>query len=179
MNEAPAPVAPVTFVLDSNIFIEAKQRYYAFDVCPGFWQALVWQYGQGMILSIDRVKNELVDFDDELKTWTLTTMPDGCFFETDTDPVLDAYREAITWVMAQPQFTDAAKAEFADTGNADAWIVAFAKAVGATIVTHEKSNPHVQRKVPIPNVCDALGVFYADTFEMLRTLETQFLWQEP
>ena len=46
-------------------------------------------------------------------------------------------------------------------------------------MTHEKSNPHVQRKVPIPNVCDALDVFYADTFEMLRTLETQFLWQEP
>ena len=32
---------------------------------------------------------------------------------------------------------------------------------------------------PIPNVCDALGVFYANTFEMLRALETQFLWQEP
>ena len=102
-----------------------------------------------MIVSIDRVKNELVDFDDELKTWTLTTMPDGCFFETDTEPVLDVYREAITWVMAQPQFTDAAKAEFADTGNTDAWLIAFAKAVGATIVTHEKSNPHVQRKVPV------------------------------
>ena len=84
MNGAPAPVAPVTFVLDSNIFIEAKQRYYAFDVCPGFWQALVWQYGQGMIVSIDRVKNELVDFDDELKTWTLTTMPASCFIATDT-----------------------------------------------------------------------------------------------
>ena len=78
--------------------------------------------------------------------------------------MLDAYREAITWVMAQPQFTDAAKAEFANTDNADAWIIACAKAVGAAIVTHEKSNPHVQRKVPIPNVCDALDVSYANTF---------------
>lgn len=46
------------------------------------------------------------------------------------------------------------------------------KAVGATVVTHEKPNPHVQRRVPIPNVCHALGVPYVDTFEMLRALAT-------
>jgi len=81
MNATPPPGATVTFVLDSNTFIEAKQRYYAFDVCPGFWQALVWPHGQGRIVSIDRVRNELTDFDDELKTWALATMPDGCFFD--------------------------------------------------------------------------------------------------
>jgi uncharacterized protein DUF4411 len=179
VNETPAAAAPGTFVLDSNTFIEAKQRYYAFDVCPGFWQALVWQYGQGKVVSIDRVRNELTDFDDELKTWALTTMPDGCFFDTDMDPLLDAYREAIAWVMAQVQFTDAAKAEFADTDNADAWVIAFAKAMDATVVTHEKPNPNVKRRVPIPNVCNALGVPYVDTFQMLRALETQFFWQQP
>ncbi|MBF0436614.1 MAG: DUF4411 family protein [Magnetococcales bacterium] len=24
------------FLLDSNVFIEAKNRYYGFDICPGF-----------------------------------------------------------------------------------------------------------------------------------------------
>lgn len=81
--------------------------------------------------------------------------------------------------MAQAQFSTAAKAEFAETENADAWVIAFAKAVGATVVTHEKPNPHVQRRVPIPNVCDALGVPYVDTFEMLRALATRFSWHQP
>ena len=26
------------YLLDSNVFIEAKNRYYAFDICPGFWE---------------------------------------------------------------------------------------------------------------------------------------------
>jgi uncharacterized protein DUF4411 len=175
----PAPANNVTYVLDSNIFIEAKQRYYAFDVCPGFWDALVWQHGQGRIVSVDRVKTELEEFADELSVWVTGTMPEGCFFDTDMDVVTDAYAEAIAWVMGQAQFTDAAKAEFADAENADAWVIAFAKAMDATVVTHEKPNPHVQRKVPIPNVCDALGVPYVDTFEMLRQLTTQFSWHAP
>jgi hypothetical protein len=85
----------------------------------------------------------------------------------------------MTWVMLQNQFTPAAKAEFADADNADAWVIAFAKAMGYTVVTHEKANPNVKSRVPIPNVCDALGVPYVDTFAMLRALNTQFLWQQP
>ena len=37
--------------------------------------------------------------------------------------------------MAQAQFTNAAKAEFAGANNADAWVIAFAMMVGATVVT--------------------------------------------
>lgn len=175
----PPPAENVTYVLDSNIFIEAKQRYYAFDVCPGFWDALVWQHGQGRVVSVDRVKTELEGFADDLSTWATTTMPEACFFDTDIDVVTKAYAEAIAWVMGQAQFTEAAKAEFADAENADAWVIAFAKAMGATVVTHEKSNPDIRRRVPIPNVCDALGVAYIDTFEMLRRLSTRFLWHAP
>jgi hypothetical protein len=178
MNDA-APANAVTYVLDSNIFIEAKQRYYAFDVCPGFWAALVWQHGQGRVVSVDRVKAELEDFTDELSTWVATTMPAECFFDTDMDAVTSAYAEAIAWVMAQAQFSEAAKAEFAAAENADAWVIAFARAMDATIVTHEKLNPAIRRKVPIPNVCDALNVPYVDTFEMLRKLSTRFSWQAP
>lgn len=29
------------YLLDSNVFMEAKNRYYAFDIVPGFWQALI------------------------------------------------------------------------------------------------------------------------------------------
>lgn len=93
--------------------------------------------------------------------------------------VIAAYAEAIAWVVAQAQFSEAAKAEFGADENADAWVIAFAKAMDATVVTHEKPNPAIRRKVPIPNVCDALKVPYVDTFEMLRKLSTQFSWQAP
>ena len=28
---------PRVFVLDSNVFIQAKRHYYAFDLVPNFW----------------------------------------------------------------------------------------------------------------------------------------------
>ena len=176
-----APAAPVdaTYVLDSNIFVEAKQRHYAFDICPWFWAALVWHHGNGRVFSIDRVKAELTEFGDELSDWVANTMPDGCFFDTDMQPVHESYAEAVEWVNAQEQFTGAAKAEFADVDNADAWVIAFAKAMQLTVVTHEKANPDIKRKVPIPNVCEALGVSYIDTFAMLRALNAQFGWTAP
>ena len=64
-----------------------------------------------------------------------------------------------------------------DEARADGWLIAYARALGCTVVTLEIANPNVQRKVPIPNVCDAFGVDYTNTFDMLRALATQFEWQ--
>jgi hypothetical protein len=170
---------PAVHVLDSNVFIDAKNLYYAFDVCPGFWNALVWHCSQGRLLSIDRVKAELARGNDELKEWALTVMPAVGFSGSNTEPVLAVYAQAVSWAMAQPQYTPAAKAEFADENNADAWVVAYAKAMRHIVVTHEKANPTIQRRIPLPNVCQALGVPFIDTFGMLRALDTQFSWQQP
>ena len=59
------------YVLDTNVFVEAARRYYAFDIVPGFWQMLIDQARIGNIISIDRVKSEIDrgDDDDDLKTW--------------------------------------------------------------------------------------------------------------
>jgi len=76
------------------------------------------------------------------------------------------------WVQVRSQFSDAAKADFAN--GADGWLVAFAKSKGRIVVTHEVLDPNIRRKVPIPNVCNAFGVNYVDTFAMLRELGVRF-----
>jgi hypothetical protein len=167
---------PPPYVLDTNIFIEAKQRYYAFDLCPGFWDALVWQQGRGCVCSVDRVKAELALMADELHDWATNVMPEQCFLSTDAEDVLAKYAAAIQWVHAQPQFTAEAKAEFARQQNADAWVIAYAGARGATVVTHETAKPDARRRVPIPNVCNALGVPHLNTFEMMRDLTVALSW---
>ena len=78
----------------------------------------------------------------------------------------------MTWAYAQAQYFDAAKAAFA--GGADDWLVAYARARGLTAVTQEVADPAVRNKVPIPNVCDAFGVRWINTFGMLRTLGAAF-----
>ncbi len=48
------------FVLDANVFIEAYRRYYGLDLCPGFWECLRHYGGHRRLLSIDRVRDELL-----------------------------------------------------------------------------------------------------------------------
>ena len=57
------------FLLDANVFIEAKNRYYGFDICPGFWSSLVTQHKSRRVFSIDRIQKELAIQDDEIKKW--------------------------------------------------------------------------------------------------------------
>ena len=32
------------YLIDSNVFIEAKNRYYAFDIAPGFWESVSYTH---------------------------------------------------------------------------------------------------------------------------------------
>jgi hypothetical protein len=164
---------PTKFVLDANVFIQAARDYYAFDLAPGFWQALVDHASNGRLLSIDRVKDEIELGKDELADWIASAF-NTWFVSTNETDVLGAYAVAMTWAQAETQYSDAAKAEFADTKNADAWLIAYAQVKGSVIVTLEQPNPNVRRKIPIPNVCKSLGIPYVDSFAMLRALGVKF-----
>lgn len=163
------------YALDSSIFVEAKRRYYAFDLCPGFWDSLLWHQERERLSSIDRIREELERGGDDLTHWISSVMPETCFASTDDTAIIRWFGEMASWVHLQPQFLPEAKAEFA--GGVDGWLIAYAKANGLILVTHEVLKPDVRRKVPIPNVCAEFAVEYVDTFDMLRDFETRFSWQ--
>lgn len=156
-----------TFLLDANVFIEAARSYYSFTIAPGFWKNLINHATNGRLLSIDRIKIELEKGKDELKTWADHNF-NNYFASTDDYDVIKAYAEIMIWVQDNDQFFDHAKAEFAN--GADGWLIAYAKAMGCIIVTHETLKPQKRNKVPIPNVCENFNVSYIDTFEMLKRL---------
>lgn len=159
------------FVLDANVFMEAARRYYAFDLVPKFWDSLVFHASNGRIESIDRIRQELERGRDNLASWAKGHFH-SAFASTDEEDIVESYREIMHWVGAQNQFSDAAKADFAK--GADGWLVAYAKAKGRIVVTHEVLSPDARRRVPIPNVCLAFNVQFTDTFEMLRQLGVRF-----
>jgi hypothetical protein len=162
---------PGGYVLDANVFIEAHKRYYAFDLCPGYWAALLSHHHGGRLCSIGRVRDELVGKGDPLSDW-VHGMPDSFFAETGDPSISALFGKVVTWVQAQPQYLAAAKAAFA--AGADGWLIAYAKAQSLIVATDEIPNPDIKRRVPIPNVCDASGVEYLDTFKLLRTLGVRF-----
>jgi hypothetical protein len=167
---------PARYVLDANVFIQAKHTYYAFDVCPGYWKALLAHHERSNLCSIDRVRKELLALSDELAAWVKSKVPDEFFVSTVDPTVAQWFGKMMAWVQAQAQYLPAAKAEFAE--KADGWLIAYAKTHGHRLVTLETPNPAVKKKVPIPNVCDAFGVRYLDTFDMLRALKLRFTWDK-
>lgn len=161
------------YLLDANAFIEAKDRYYGFDICPGYWSSLLVQHDSKRLFSIDRIADELNEQGDVVKQWIENEVPDTFFKKTEDQAVIDKFQKMVNWVYSQPQFTDAAKTEFASV--ADGWVIAYAAVNGLVVVTHEQFAPEAKRKVPMPNVCVEFDVEYVDTFSMLRELGEKFI----
>lgn len=162
---------PPTFLLDSNVLIAAHRSYYAFDICPGFWESVKAGHLAGRIFSTRRVRAELVGNDDALTRWVCDELPPEFFINDSTAAVTAAYGPMMAWVVANG-FQPAAQAKFAT--DADGWLVAAAKQQGFHLVTHETRKPEAKAVVPMPNVCEEFGVTYCNCFDMLRQLGCRY-----
>jgi hypothetical protein len=56
----------VTYLLDTDVFIQAKNLHYGFDFCPAFWAWIDQAYAAGTAFSIEKVGDELQAGGDEL-----------------------------------------------------------------------------------------------------------------
>jgi hypothetical protein len=165
---------PAVYVLDSDVFIAAKNTYYAFDICPGFWAGLLLGHKRDRVHSIDRIKAELLAGQpkEDLVVWIKQRVPKTFFESTQTKQVVDAYAEIVLWVQRNTQYLDRAKAKFAT--EADGWLVAYSMVHGTTVVTNEQPRPESRNRVLLPDVCEQFRVPRKDTFSLLRELVFQF-----
>ena len=49
----------MAYLLDANVFIQAKRLHYGMDFCPAFWDWLCEQNQAGKVFSIEKVADEL------------------------------------------------------------------------------------------------------------------------
>ncbi len=164
------------YVLDSDVFIAAKNSYYAFAICPGFWDSLIGHHRKGHLCSIDRVKGELLAGrkTEDLVRWVKNELPAGFFIGTEDPTVTSAYARVMLWVQRNAQYLDQAKAKFAT--EADGWLVAYAMAKNVVVVTNEQPRPQARNRILLPDVCNQFNVEYKDTFAMLKDLAVRFEW---
>jgi hypothetical protein len=162
----------MAYLLDTNIFIQAKNDYYGFDLCPGFWTWLEQQNEANTIFSIGPIQGELIRGEDQLSEWA-REQGTRFFLPFDQD-ASTAMGEVSQWVQASDYY-DYAKSEFLSV--ADPLLVAYAKAHGHTVVTHEVFNPTQpgKKKIKIPAACHEFDVPYIRTFEMLREEGASFV----
>lgn len=157
------------YLLDANVFIQAKNLHYGFDFCPAFWDWLVEQNRAGKVASIEKVADELQAGDDQLTEWT-EARGEGFFLPPD-DSVLPALRAVSDWASGNG-YQPAAVATFLQV--ADYWLVAHALAHECIVVTHEVPADTIS-KIKIPNACIGLGLRCMNPYEMLRRERARFI----
>lgn len=154
------------YLLDSNVLIEAKNRYYAFDIAPGFWAWLDHAHAQGPACSIEAVRDELLAGNDELAEWA-RQHPD--FFRALDQGTTRHFGPLTAWAGSR-DFTPAAIAAF--TGSAaDYLLVAYARSTStfSSLTNALTRTPRLESSyrtpvsllassTPIPSRCSAKPV---------------------
>lgn len=159
----------MTYLLDANVFIQAKNLHYGLDFCPAFWHWLVEKNTEGQVLSIDKVADEIAAGADELTDW-MRQQSSSLFRKT--DPRIAAqFGKVSAWVMEQG-YDPAAINTFLQV--ADFYLIAHALAEGHVIVTHEVPANSTKR-IKIPNVCVGLNLCFMTPYEMLRREQARFV----
>ena len=157
------------YLLDANVFIQAKNLHYGLDFCPAFWDWLVEQNRHEKVFSIEKVGDELIAGADELVTWA--GMRGGDFFLKPDAMILTALSQVSEWVNNQ-QYDPAAVYTFLQI--ADYYLISHALSHKYVVVTHEIASDG-KKRVKIPNVCIGLEIKCMTPFEMLRIEKARFV----
>jgi hypothetical protein len=157
------------YLLDANVFIQAKNLHYGMDFCPAFWDWLAQSNAAGQVFSIERVGDEIEAGGDELSEWA--AQRGAGFFVRPDEAMIPALGTVSTWATRQT-YEPAAVNTFLQV--ADSYLVAHALAHPRTVVTHERLSDS-KRIIKIPNASIGLGIRFMNPYEMLRRERARFV----
>ena len=154
------------YLLDANVLIDANRDYYPIPRVPEFWDWLVARATQQQVkIPLEILEEILGGRDDDLTRW-LNDNRDTLLLDENVDEVL------VTHVITQGYAPDLTEEEVERVGR-DPFLIAHA--LGGperTVVTTEAPKPSKQRaNRHIPDVCDALGVPYCNTYQFIDVLD--------
>lgn len=159
---------PKIYCIDTNVLIQAWQKYYSPKLCPEYWDVLNKLGKQGRIFMSEVVYNEISRAEDELFAWLKeSTIPKKKIDESVTKCLQDLYAKN----LYHKYLVDNTKAR----SLADPWIIAHAMNEKATVVTkEEKITARNTNRIKIPNVCENMGIRWINDFQMLEELGVRF-----
>ena len=159
----------MSYLLDANVFMSAKNLHYGLDFCPAFWDWLVHKGNTGAVFSIDKVADEIEAGQDELSDWA--RIHGEALFRRTPPTLVPQFTQVSTWATGQ-QYTPAAINTFLQ--KADYYLIAHALAGSHVVVSHEvpaNSPNHIK----IPDACIGLGVRFMTPYQMLRIEQARFV----
>ena len=159
----------MAYLLDADVFIQAKNLHYSFDFCPAFWDWLDAANAKQKAFSVEKVYDELLAGDDRLSEWARDR--GTAFFLPPDYASLPSLAALSDWASGA-SYDPAAVNTFLRV--ADYYLIAYAHAHGLVVVRHEVA-ANARRQIKIPNACIAVGVKVMSPHEMLRTEKARFV----
>lgn len=159
----------MAYLLDANVFIQAKNLHYGLDFCPAFWDWLIANNASGKVFSIEKVGDEIAAGADDLSTWA--AQRGNRFFLKPEQPILAALGTVSVWANGQ-NYEPTAINTFLQV--ADYYLCAHALVGKHIVVTHEVPSPST-RRIKIPNACVGLNLKCMTPYEMLRVERARFI----
>lgn len=164
------------YIIDTNAFIESKNRWYAFDICPSFWDFMIENFAEGHSMSIRHVYDELCDGNDVLKDWINENLGKKTFVDCLAEKeVMSNYRQVAEFV--QNDYKENVAADFLGESIADPWLVAYAMTHGGCIVTQETPKPS-KRKASLVDVCDHFSIHHINIIDFLHAEKARFVYEK-
>ncbi len=156
------------YCLDSNVLIEAWQKYYSPKFCPDYWAVLNKFGAEGRIFIPEMVYEEITRTEDDLSQWLKAS-------EIPIRKIEQAVTECLQNIYSQNPLhkflVDNTKAR----SLADPWVIAHAMHEKATVVTkEEKVTALSSKRIKIPNVCDNMEVKWINDFQLIEKLNINF-----
>lgn len=166
------------YCLDTNVLIEPSKGWYAFDIAPSFWEALLDWNEQNIVCSIQPVFDEIIKHKEESDLVQWVELNHKTFFLPIDESTLVQYTYIANLVSTL--YESYLVEDFLKC--ADPFVIAYTKAHDLILVTDEKprnegKSPNGKiggKKIKIPNVCDRVNVRYISTTDMLRDLKFRF-----
>lgn len=150
------------YLLDSDTLIRAKNDFYPFSDCPGFWEWLEKLNQDEVVFSIDVVKSELVDEGDQLSIWAKSM--GSKFFLPSHGPGLESAISAVVNWAADSQFSKSAQQKF--LSGADFMLVAHGMVKRYAVVSFEVSAPNSISSIKLPDACARFGVACINLYQL-------------
>lgn len=156
------------FCLDTNVLIQAWQKYYSPSFFPDYWNVLDQLGNNGTIFIPQAVFEEIEKTDDDLLKW----LKSSSIPVKQVDGVVTSCLQAIYSKNEKHKYlVDNTK----QRSLADPWVIAHAIKEKAIVVTkEEKVTALNSNRIKIPNVCDNMGIRWITDFQLIRELNIKF-----
>lgn len=134
------------YCLDTNVLIQAWQKYYSPGLCPDYWNVLNTLGSRNRIFLPEMVYAEIVKTDDDLSKWLKSS---NIPIRKIDENVASCLKNIYTADPKHKFLVDNTKAR----SLADPWVIAHALNENAVVVTKEEKVTAVNTtKIKIPNM---------------------------